>query len=102
MTDDSDMPSVAQRTRKPRRRDDIPFVEGDRVRLNREYCTKWKIPEWKDWGSRNGTVIYSDTSRIDVLFDRVHHQRGRQVQALFTNPDLLEMVPRSEDRTRKS
>ena len=74
------------------------FKEGDRVRLNAAYCTKWKIPEWKDWGTRKGTVIYSDTTRIDVLFDRVHPVRGRTIQALFTNPDLLEKVPRREDK----
>lgn len=76
----------------------LPFNEGDRVRLNKAYCIKWHIPEWRDWGHRKGTVIFSDTTRIDVMFDRMHPVKGRQIQAMFTNPDLLEMVPKEYDQ----
>ncbi len=76
----------------------LPFNEGDRVRLNKAYCLRWRIPEWRDWGHRKGTVIFSDTTRIDVIFDRMHPLKGRQIQAMFTNPDLLEMVPKEKDR----
>lgn len=76
----------------------VPFIEGDRVRLNEAYCTKWKVPEWKEWGSRLATVVYSDASRIDIIFDRVHQTRGRQIQAMLTNPDLLE---RATEKAKK-